>query len=287
MKVRVILDCDNTMGKPYREVDDGLTLLFLLGRPDVEVLGITTTFGNGPIDEVYDLSRQLLQALGRTDIPLFKGAGSRGQAPTEAAHFLAETCARYPGEVHLLAIGPLGNLHAASQIDPNFFSHVKQICCMGGYLKPLRLGWRKVPELNLSADPEAALAVFQSGCAVTLMNAHTCLQAAFGWSDLLRVRHWGPSTRRVLRQWLLGHAVACGLGHFYLWDLLPAVYIVHPDLFDENPVHVASTVADLETGSIVLGNAGEGSLINMPRRILDVGRFRDVLFTAWRRVSVA
>ncbi|MGB9592528.1 MAG: nucleoside hydrolase [Anaerolineae bacterium] len=287
MTVRVILDCDNTMGKPYREVDDGLTLLFLLGRPDVEILGITTTFGNGNIEEVHGLTAQLLEKVGRPDIPLFRGSGSRGQAPTEAAHFLAETCARYPGEVHLLAIGPLGNLHAASQVAPNFFGNVKQICCMGGYLRPLRLGWRKVPELNLSADPEAAHAVLNSGCAITLMNAHTCMQAAFGWGDLLRVRHWGRDTRRALRQWLVGHALACGLGHFYLWDLLPAVYIVHPDLFDDNPVHVASTVADLETGAIVLGNSDQGGLINMPQHILDVSRFRDVLFTAWRRVSVA
>ena len=47
MTERVIFDCDNTMGQPYREVDDGLTLLYLLGRSDVELLGITTTFGNG------------------------------------------------------------------------------------------------------------------------------------------------------------------------------------------------------------------------------------------------
>lgn len=286
MAMRVILDCDNTMGKPYREVDDGLTLLYLLGQPDAEILGITTTFGNGTIDEVHESTARLLRNLGRTDIPLFKGAGARGQAPTEAAHFLAETCARYPGEVHLLAIGPLGNLHAASKISPEFFRNVKQICCMGGYLRPLRLGWRRVPELNLSADPEAAYAVLNSGCAVTLMNAHTCMQAAFGWGDLAKVRHWGPDTRRVLRQWLTGHLLACGLGHFYLWDLLPAVYMMAPELFDANPVHVVSTAADLETGTIVVGAGGEGRLINMPQRILDVGRFREGLFAAWHRVRV-
>ena len=42
MSQRVILDCDNTMGQPYKEVDDGLTLLYLLGRPDIDLLGITT-----------------------------------------------------------------------------------------------------------------------------------------------------------------------------------------------------------------------------------------------------
>jgi len=286
MTERVVVDCDNTLGKPYREVDDGLTLLYLLGRPDIQILGITTTFGNGSIDDVYELTAQFLRKVGRSDIPLLKGAGARGQAPTDAAHFLAETAARYPGEVSVLAIGPLGNLRAASEIDPDFFRNLKQIACMGGYLRPLRLGWKKVDELNLSSDPEAAFAVLNAPCPVTLMNAHTCLQASFGWGDLAKVRHWGQSTRGFLRRWLLGHLLACGLAKFYLWDLLPAVYISHPDLFDTNPVWVRSTVADLEKGSIVLGDAGQGAAVNMPERILDVARFREILFSSWKKVYI-
>ncbi|TFG49619.1 MAG: nucleoside hydrolase, partial [Anaerolineales bacterium] len=50
---KVIFDCDNTMGLKTKEVDDGLTLYYLLGRPDIDLLGITTTFGNGTIDQVY------------------------------------------------------------------------------------------------------------------------------------------------------------------------------------------------------------------------------------------
>ena len=49
---RVIYDCDNTMGKPLSEIDDGLTLLYLLGREDLELVGVTTTFGNGALEDV-------------------------------------------------------------------------------------------------------------------------------------------------------------------------------------------------------------------------------------------
>ncbi|MBC8450454.1 MAG: nucleoside hydrolase, partial [Chloroflexi bacterium] len=273
-------------GQPYKEVDDGLTLLYLLGRPDIELLGITTTFGNGFIDKVHPLTEQLLRDLGREDIPLFKGEGERGQPPSEAARFLADMAAAHPGEITLLATGPLGNLRAAAEIDPDFFRNLKQIPIMGGYLHPLRLGWRNVAELNLSCDPEAAFAVLNAPCPVTLMNAHTCLQASFSWLDLPRLRHWGPNTRRVIRQWLLGHGMTCGLPRFYLWDLLPAVYISYPELFDDNPVWVCSTVADLETGTIVLANEGEGARINMPTRILDVQRFYAILYDAWARVPL-
>jgi inosine-uridine nucleoside N-ribohydrolase len=286
MTVRVIVDCDNTMGGAFKEVDDGLTLLYLLGRPDVEILGITTTFGNGPIDDVYELTKDFLRKVGRADIPLFKGAGERGQPPTEAAHFLAEVAADDPGEVTVLALGPMGNLRAASEVDPAFFRNTKHVSCMGGYLHPLRLGWKRVDELNLASDSEAAFTVLRSGCPITLMNAHICQQASFGWGDLARVRQWGRSTRGAIRRWLIGHAVACGLGKFYLWDLLPAVYLSHPELFDATRVWVRSTETDLETGSIILGAPGEGAAIHMPERILDVARFREVLFSAWGKVPI-
>jgi len=53
MTQKIIFDCDNTLGIPLKEVDDGLTLLYLLGVPELDLLGITTTFGNGRIDQVY------------------------------------------------------------------------------------------------------------------------------------------------------------------------------------------------------------------------------------------
>ena len=66
---RVIYDCDNTMGLPLKEVDDGLTLLYLLGRPDIELLGVTTTFGNGTAGQAYAQTQKLLQQAGRAEIP--------------------------------------------------------------------------------------------------------------------------------------------------------------------------------------------------------------------------
>ncbi len=292
MTEKVIFDCDNTMGRPYWEVDDGLTLLYLLGRSDIELLGITTTFGNGPIEQVHPLTVQLLRCLGREDIPLFKGEGERGQAPTDAARFLAETAAAHPGEISLLATGPVGNLRAAAELDPSFFRNLKQITVMGGYLHSLRIGWRDVSELNLSLDPEAAFAVLNAECPVTVMNAHVCLQAPFRWRDLRRVRHWSRSTRRLLRNWLITLGIGCGVPEFYLWDLLPAIYISYPDLFDANPVWVQSTVKDLETGTLVISDEADrrpsesGARINMPSQILDIARFNKILFDAWAQVEL-
>ena len=288
MSHRVIVDCDNMMGHPWqRGGDDGLALLYLMGRPDIDLLGITTSFGNGPIELVYPHTQQLLRDIGREDIPLFKGEGERGQAPTEAAHFLAETAAEHPGEITLLAIGPLGNLRAAAELDPSFLGNCKQIAIMGGFLHDLRLGYRKIGEINLSYDPEATLAVLDAPCPVTLMNAHICLQAMFTWLDLRRIRAWGPKTRSLLRRWLLLLGIGTGLPGFVLWDLLPAAYIEFPELFDENAVWIRSTVQDMEAGSIILGEEGDGARINMPNNILDPKRFKEILFEAWEKTPLA
>ena len=157
---------------------------------------------------------------------------------------------------------------------------------MGGYLHPLHIGWRNLVELNLSADPEGAFAVLNTPCPVTLMNAHVCLQAPFDWRDLERIEHWGPNMRRIVRNWLLAFGDYCGVSVFYLWDLVPAIFISHPELFDDNPVWMNSTVTDLETGTLVVASEGEGSRVNMPERILDPEQFRAILWEAWRQTPL-
>lgn len=287
MTQRVICDCDNTLGVVDKPIDDGQALLYLFGRGDIELVGITTTFGNGTIDEVHEATEWLLHELGREDIPLVRGEGQRHQPPTDAARFLAECAARWPGEISVLAIGPLGNLRTAAEIDPDFFLNLKQIAIMGGYLKPLEGSyWANVPELNLSRDPEAAYDVLHARCPVTLMNAHVCQEAPFGLPELERMNTWrGTRIYAALHDWLLRCELAPSVPGDYLWDLLPAVYLSYPELFDENQVWVNSSVSDLETGTIVLSEEGEGARINMPSRILDKDRFYDVLYEAWMRAG--
>jgi inosine-uridine nucleoside N-ribohydrolase len=281
---KVIFDCDNTMGLRRKEVDDGLALYYLLGRSDIDLLGVTTVFGNGSIAEVYPQTLKALEEIGRGDLPILKGAAEAGQRPTEAAEFLAETVSQHPGEVILLATAPLTNLWAASQLDGSFFDNVQQICCMGGYLHPLRIGHRDVAELNLSGDPEASFAVLNAPCPVTLMDAHICLQAPFRPWDLWHIRGWDRRVQRMIRHWLLVFAVHTGVPSFYLWDLLPAVYLSYPELYDENLVRLASTPEDLEDGTLLVAESEQGALVNMPSQILDRKRFMRILYQTWDKV---
>lgn len=282
---KVIFDNDNTMGLRTKEIDDGLVLFYLLGRSDIDLIGLTTTFGNGTIDQVYPQTVKLVDDLARNDIPVLKGAGKRGEEPTDAARFLAEQAAAFPGEITVLATGPLGNLRGASKLDPDFFAKLKGVACMGGYLHPVKVGRRNVKELNLSADPEASFEVFNADCPVTLMNAQICLQAPFYWRDYWKLDFWSRKTRRMVRDWLILHALFCGIPNFYLWDLLPAVHISHPDLFINNQVVIQSSVEDLEYGTLLPADISGKRGVNMPIQISDLDRFLEVLFEAWRKIA--
>jgi len=283
---QVIFDCDNTMGLRTKEIDDGLTYYYLLGRPDIKLMGITTTFGNGTVDQVYTQTKKLVSGVGNPDLPVKRGAGQRHEGSTPAAHFLKEMAAAYPGELTILATGPLGNLRGAQELDPSFFNNIKQIICMGGYLRSVRLGRRQVKELNLSADPEASHLVLNAPCPVTLMNAQICLQAPFTWGDLKKLDFWSDESRWIVRRWLILQGIFCGIGNFYLWDLLPAVYISFPELFNTNLITITSEVEDLEDGTLLPADVKTNLGVNMPALINDLDLFKEILFNAWREIPV-
>lgn len=281
---RVVIDCDNTMGLPFKEIDDGLTLLYLLGRPDIDLIGVTTIFGNGTTGQAYEQTKEILRRINRA-IPVWRGQEAPGEGPNEAASFLARTAAEHPGKVSVLATGPLTNLQAALRIDNKFFENLDRIVCMGGYLEPLRIGWRSLSELNLSADPQSAYAVLNAPCPVILMSAQLCLQASFGWSDLKNIQSLDPWFRKTIRNWLLSFGLYFGVPRFYLWDLVPAVYLSYPDLFDPQQVSVISTVSDLAEGKVLVQKGRDAGRVTLPEKILDPDHFREIVYEGWRKAT--
>ncbi|MBC8452353.1 MAG: nucleoside hydrolase, partial [Spirochaetes bacterium] len=242
-KKKVIIDCDNTMGLPSWEVDDGLILLYLLGQNDIEILGITNTFGNSSLKDVEYYTKKLLKDIDRTDIPRFSGepfmnqnpgltldirAGNRydgeispQEFPSAAAKFLAEQANAYPGEISVLALGSAGNLYDAWKLDSAFYQNVKEIVLMGGYTENLYIGEVNCRELNLSCNPEAAHSMLRAECPVVIFNGHICLQAPFGKEDMKSISFWPESRISIVEDWLTAFSGHFTGGVFYLWDLLP------------------------------------------------------------------
>ena len=224
----IIVDCDNALGVPLCDVDDGLALLFLLAQSTLHVLGVTTTYGNAPLSAVTRATRRLLDQVGGSAPSLLPGAPRLGGGTTAAARFLVDATAARPGEVTIVAIGPLSNLTAAADLDDGFFGRCAEVVCIGGTLGPARLGHWRLREVNFEADAVAARRVLSTrDCRVTVIPATSCLALTLGRSDLPALP---PAIRGAVRRWLTCCRVWRGLRQAVLWDLLPALWATRPEL---------------------------------------------------------
>jgi len=295
MTEKIIFDCDNTMGLPFKEVDDGLTLLYLLGIPDIKILGITSTFGNGNIEQVYSQTQKIAESMG-LKFPILKGDGASDQSPdTPAAQFLVESVNQHPHQISLLTTGPVGNLQAANKLESNFYHKIKRIVSMGGYLRSyqgqkvtsrgIKLGYRYLHELNFSANPKAAFELLHAPCPVTVFPGQVCLQASFRWKDINQAAWWPTKLRRILKRWLLVFGLFCGVTKFYLWDLLPAVYLTAPNLFKIVNFPLGSTFKDLQHGLLIESSDPTGQSIQVATSIHNPSDFYAHLTAAWAQTA--
>ncbi|WP_282040220.1 nucleoside hydrolase [Halomonas alimentaria] len=186
-------------------VDDAQAIAIALRHPEIELLGMTTTYGNVDVEVATRNALLLAQLAGRDDVPVAQGAAApmvkarhappahihganglgdialpevEGRAdPRSAAQFIVDTVSARPGEVTLVAVGPLGNLAAALQLDPAIIDKVKQVVIMGG---SVREGGNVTPvaEANMFNDPDAASRVLTAGWPLTLVGldvTHRCV----------------------------------------------------------------------------------------------------------------
>ncbi|WP_352420235.1 nucleoside hydrolase [Proteiniborus sp.] len=289
---KVIFDCDNTMGLYGKDVDDGLALLYLLGRSDIELIGVTTTFGNSTIEDVHNNTVKMFDELNINHIPLIKGAASIDDRQSNASQFLVDMVNNAPSEITVLATGSLTNLFGAYQLDNNFFTKVKEIVLMGGITKPLIIEGKVMNELNFSSDALAAYTVLSSGAKVTILTGHICLQAFFGKKEFERLMN--DDTIEAYRyiknksyEWYKYFIDLYNSKGFYNWDIVAAVYISIPELFDENFENVVSTVDDLKTGFLKIDIYSSNSYkINIPYVIKNVNKFNEIIFEAWKNAEI-
>lgn len=283
----VIFDCDSTVGLPGKPMDDALALLYLLGRPEeAELLGITCTFANGTAREVYASTRQLLQEIGRTDIPLLPGA-DRGEDPrSDAARFIADTVKARPGEVTLVAIGSMTNLYGAYLLDNTLFDNVKEIVLMGGYTAPVYYHTRHLEELNFSENPKATACVLNHGRNISILTGNNTLEPSYlPKEEFIEKMCSGHAGGRYIAE-KCGYrfddkAIRDGDSASYCWDVVATVYLLHPELFEDHPVHCFVTENTMHSGWLgVTEPAGDTCLLNLPQ-VKDLAAYRREMYAGW------
>ncbi len=282
---KIILDCDNSFGLPGRDVDDGLALLYLLGRPDIELIGVTHAAGNTTVSAAVHCTSRMLERLGYDGIRLGMGwsDGNTDRHETDAAKFLVQSAEQYPGEITVVATGPLANVSAAARMDPGFFGRLARINVMGGRFTRQKVGVVPIGELNFSRHPTAASAVLRAPCPITLFTTEVCLSAPFRWWDLTILRQLDPWVARTVLIWMVCFGTRYLHHAIYLWDVLPAMAVTHPGQFETVPCRLGQQHSShVSEGYLSLS---DGRNINRVRSLRNPARLLQSAASAWRRAA--
>ena len=254
---KIIHDCDCTFGINGCDVDDGLALLYLLGDPEAEVLGVTTTYGNNTLEKVYENTKKFVKKIGHDELRVYKGGATPGETESEAAHYLAEMAEKYAGELEILVTGSVTNLYGAWKHNPEFFHQVKSIVLMGGTTEPLIFAKREMDELNFSCDPLATYATLTSGTDVAVITGNNCLKVLFTREEYEReLSDLSKGVVRLIKNetdyWFDNNWDEYGIPGYYNWDAIAAAYMMHPELFETQIVDMQLSTEKLTKGRMIL-----------------------------------
>jgi purine nucleosidase len=236
------------------DIDDAFALALVLRSPEIKLLGITTAFGDTELRA--RLVDRYLAAVGRKDIPVLAGKPSphdnvftqKAYAEREPARkhgdgveFLLDQIKAHPGQVTLIAIGPLVNVGEAIRRDPETFRKLKRVVMMGGsvYRGYGPNGTAPQPEWNINRDPAGAKALFASGAPIFMMPLDST-QIPLQIAERDRLFSFGsPLTDQLT---LLYHQwAAMNEGHSptpALFDPVAAAYAVKPELCPVKPLRI-------------------------------------------------
>ncbi|MFB0561108.1 MAG: nucleoside hydrolase [Candidatus Lokiarchaeia archaeon] len=219
---KIIIDTDVGM-----DVDDSYAISLAAKSPELNVLGITTVYGDTLLRARIAL--KLLQLAGRSDIPVIVGEkepisenkqafmlGFEGKGiltpedeklkvtPGNAVDIIISKALASKKDLTIIAIGALTNVAAAIKKEPDIKKGLKEFVIMGGVINPPEINGKKVPydtEYNFTCDPEATRIVFESGIPITLvpmgitMNPENYLSE----KELIKLREANtPLTRTLL-----------------------------------------------------------------------------------------
>ena len=251
MPIPVILDCD-----PGH--DDAIALLLALSSPELELLGVTTTYGNQTLEKTTANALRVLELVGRGDVPVAAGAdrplrrepamaahvhgesgldgpvlpeASRSATTTDVVGFLADRIGSAREPVAIVAIGPLTNV--ARYLGAHGADGIARVVLMGGAIA--EGNYTPAAEFNIWCDPEAAAAVFESGLDVTMIGLDVTHKALLGPAVEQRLRSAGRVGGFVADLnvfFTRYHRETYGWDGAPIHDAVAVAHVVRPDLVE-------------------------------------------------------
>ncbi len=295
----MILDCD-----PGH--DDAIALLLALASPELELIGVTTTFGNQTLGKTTSNALRVLELVGRSDVPVAAGAeqpllrelvvaahvhgesGLDGPAlpaattsplSEDAVAFMARAVAASQVPVTLVPTGPLTNV--ARYLERHGGAGIERIVLMGGAIAEGNM--TPAAEFNIWADPEAAQAVFHSGLDVTMIGLDVTHRAVTSPELQERLRAVGPTgvfVAELVDFFALYHQRTYGWDGAPIHDAVAVAHVIEPGLVATKMRNVEVEVdSELCRGRTVvdLWNRTDRPATTHVAVDLDADRFFDVL----------
>ena len=271
---KVIIDTDPG-------VDDAMAVLYACLSPRIELMGLTSIFGN-VTTEIATRNALALLELAKADIPVAPGADKpivqdqrepawevhgrdgfgdvpaitpeRAPVGETAAEFICRSVNENPGEVVLCPVGPLTNVALALKHDPSIASKVKGVTIMGGSIDD---GGNVTPhaEANIWQDPHAAEIVFEADWPVTMVGLDVTHRVVCTPEDFAGLVESAPILGGFLNQaaqfYFEFHRKVDGIYGCHMHDPTAVISIIHPEFFEIDAHGIEVIVEGEEIGRTI------------------------------------
>lgn len=258
---RIIIDTDPG-------IDDSLAILLALASPEVTLEGLTVVHGNCSAQQGVKNALSILELAQASHIPVARGCdlplvqplllapethGDTGlgyaKLPEPASRpivqhgsdFLIEQVMSNPGEITLVAIGPLTNVALAIRKEPRIVQAVRELFIMGGALRH-EGNTTPLAEFNTYVDPHAAHIVYHSGMPITLTPLDVTYQCVLLAEDVERIQRAGPGIASFIadatRFYMEFHDAYQGIQGCVINDPLTLALTFMPELCDYSEYYV-------------------------------------------------
>jgi purine nucleosidase len=288
MTKKLILDLDTG-------IDDALAIAYALGSPEIDLIGITTTYGNVLLEQGIRNSLAITDLLGHPEVKVYEGLshasttdsfqvkpisafihGENGignvnipdsqRAPgTESAiDFIVDAAKTFGQDLIYVPTGPLTNIAAALKKAPEIKNQIENFVLMGGALTATGnvSAWA---EANISQDPEAANLVFRSGVKTTMVGLDVTLQTLLTYKDTQEWQNTGSKAGEFLADMTNYYIKAYettspDLGGCGLHDPLAVGVAIDPTLVTTLPINLQVDIDGPTRGRTI----GDNTRLNQP-----------------------
>lgn len=302
---KLILDLDTG-------VDDALAISYALGSPEVELIGITGTYGNVLLEQGVRNALAITDLLGHPEVKVYKGLpharkadsftvleiskfihgdngigdvdipdSSRDPETESAVDFIIDAAKTYGEDLVYVPTGPMTNIAAALDKAPEIKNEIGNIVLMGGALT-VHGNVNAWTEANISQDPDAADLLFRSGAHATMVGLDVTLQTLLTYKETKQWRDLGTTAGTFLADMTdyyikAYETTAPHLGGCGLHDPLAVGVAVDPTLVTTLPINMQVDVEGPTRGRTI----GDVERLNDPIKTMkvalgvDVPRFLD------------